>query len=132
MWSAGVIMYGLLPGGLPFGEEIHTCERYKGFKKWVSSGGGGGGGGGICADAKVEYPPWLFANTALSPVLGNSHSHSHGTSLAHARALIVSLLHPDASLRPSASAAIKHAWLACLSVGGRPPSTLSHAIFHPH
>lgn len=29
MWSAGVIMYGLLTGSLPFGRDLSACPRFK-------------------------------------------------------------------------------------------------------
>jgi serine/threonine protein kinase len=37
MWSAGVILYGLLAGSLPFGKDLPTCPRYLKFCEWIRS-----------------------------------------------------------------------------------------------
>jgi len=34
-WSAGVILYAMLAGDLPFGKELSRCPRFAKFQKWV-------------------------------------------------------------------------------------------------
>lgn len=35
MWSAGVILYCMLHGKLPFGKDLHACVRFRGFCNWL-------------------------------------------------------------------------------------------------
>jgi len=91
MWSAGVILYGLLAGTLPFGRELTSCERYKRFKQWVVSDFMAYVRNG---NKELTYPSWFFPSQF--PTL--------------ARALVCHLLVPDPNERLSALQALKHPW----------------------
>jgi serine/threonine protein kinase len=90
MWSLGVILYALLAGNLPFGQELGTCKRFKHFCKWILELPVGGID--LWHDLAVVYPDWLFP----------------GKFSASARGLIVSMLHPDPSKRISVAEAMRH------------------------
>ena len=35
VYSIGVILYAILAGNLPFGQELVSCKRFKHFCKWI-------------------------------------------------------------------------------------------------
>lgn len=96
MWSAGIILYSLLTGSLPFGRELTSCPRFQRFAKWFNSEYSSGTGSQNLSSS-ISYPPWLFPPTS---------------KLSHAAcALVVSLLCTDPNSRPTATEALHHPWV---------------------
>jgi len=90
MWSAGVILYSLLTGALPFGGDISSCPRYKRYKQWLITD---------YAPARqdnkeISIPAWFWPETL---------SRSSGR-------LLVRLLHYDPHMRLSAEEVLLQDW----------------------
>lgn len=89
-WSAGVILYAMVAGSLPFAKELSQCPRFQRFRRWAGGLEKDGEGGSL------EPPGWLFPQGVSS----------------HVRSLIVGLLHPDPHARMSIEAAVRHPWVS--------------------
>ena len=129
VWSAGIILYAILAGNLPFGKELAHCPRFVQFKKWIAahevaclSGGAGvfiaplgeGCGAPSHPPSSSEFAKKAFlrnaerAAEALEPLAWFFPEH---ISMA-ARTLLVATLHPEASHRPSMQQLQQHVWVA--------------------
>jgi len=90
MWSAGVILYSLLTGALPFNNDIQYCNRFKRYKQWLNT----------------DYQLLLKENKPI--VLPTWFCPNNYSSLVNS--LLVKLLHFDPLARLSATQAATHPW----------------------
>ena len=111
-WSAGIILYALLAGNLPFGKDLLKCVRYDRFRRWSFTTKYDDDGEMACAfqndpcnQNEDPFPPWFFPLHFSQRV----------------KSLVAQLLYPDPSLRLSILEAAHHTWV----VHGPAPSPKS-------
>mmetsp|Transcript_29367 Transcript_29367/g.37879 ORF Transcript_29367/g.37879 Transcript_29367/m.37879 type:complete len:626 (+) Transcript_29367:130-2007(+) len=131
-WSAGVILFAILAGNLPFAKDLASCERYSKFKKWVF------GHDITCRNSMIHILPLLqedddewesdgygsspatshlnhqnklvTENVCTSPLEGlNWFFPKHFPQSA--KGLLVALLHPEPCRRPSMDEICQHEWI---------------------
>jgi serine/threonine protein kinase len=90
MWSAGVILYSLLTGNLPFGGDIGSCPRYKRYRQWIATEFVVS----LQAGEEPVLPGWFFP-PSVSPL---------------AASLVVGLLQEDPMDRMCVQEAMDHPW----------------------
>ncbi len=94
MWSAGIILYSLFTGSLPFGPDLTCCPRFKRYKQWINTDYAQALRDGKEKDIPVP-PAWFWPIPEPCPGVGS---------------LLVGLLHYDPALRLTAAEVMRHPW----------------------
>lgn len=107
IWSAGVILYAMLFRSLPFGEDLLRCPRFQSFQKWYDE------------VRKLPKSRRSSASACLNPYISpedkrdalGPHWFFSAEASPEARDLIVAMLNPLPSDRPSIQLVLRHPWL---------------------
>ena len=147
VWSAGVILYAMLAGNLPFGKELLQCPRFEKFREWgvrlrkqreLEGGGARSRSPGRRASAPASPVEAKFDDAAApppkapTPVVYPSWFFPAHFSAA-IKDLLASLLEPYAPQRITVRGAMLHPWMRAgrSARGGSASSSAPHDVSSP-
>jgi len=128
IWSAGIIVYTMVAGILPFGKDLKHCARFNEFRKWFERHELVYLAHGVRIQNVRSSPPGARPPSAASapPSVTEADQRSKDGQRAtpmeelnwffpdhvteNARSLIIMLLHPEPSRRATLSQVLRHEW----------------------